>query len=1048
MQTEWTDELLNAKADAETSGEVLTDSLLLISQTSSEDSQFSYPLRSTTQEYLYSGFLSRIEEFDEETYGNQEESDVHSEGPVEIDSSTTTSKQSHTFFDMYNDMVTVDVQIKLWIEESVVITDPKFIKLKAEMLPTVAFTEPVKNVDGIASNKPSNSEVHALFGNEWMMDELLGSVVQNYKLQLGNNPNHPLWMQRISAVQAEAVQVASSAPQGNNSGWSSALQNFMLSLLLMLVVGAVVVLGFAARHRRQQKRYEQQLQALHGGDLSLNGNGGNNGGDFQDEYSVNSKSYQDHPQRLMTSLSQDGDASFMSEMSSGASTGIRRPPSINTRQTSLDSARHGSDVFHRSPQQSALTALEASDRYLSKHRPDLYSDDSASQSSSIFGRSYLIPSNPFEWLYGGGGSGRDGDRDGHFPGFGGGSAASAASGSNIIFGGAAGMFATPTAAQDVPRRTSFTTPSPSTTPPSAFTPVSSQTNLAALAGTGGNGDGNGGSHHDDGNMFGSGNGGTTPSSHTGNAWAAADFQDDTPSVASSVVGSIFRNLSMSSWVSGSQHSQQQQQQQQQMQDFDYQHQDPSLLLQHQPGDIELEELQDEEYDFAFQDFPRADGTPCLIYKDDQDELKERQRKSIFVIDDDLDQADDNDNGSTTSSQHTDTETKQDDASAKPVSDHAFMRMLSENSLAIDDEPAIEDERDELILHLPGEGPNDDTSGKSPQFQQQLGRLLETKQRRYAMEYKKEAIVKEQRLKRKEVREQQRVDRHKAMERDLEEIEAEFLSPLARDMQEKQQQQQQQSALHPPRSPKPPGLQQQHHQRQRSGNLGAASPARRGHQRQNSLGAASPFRRQSSNSNHSNHNRSLSHNMGAPSPRVVARTAYSSQQHQRSITADNGGIFRSASHDVGDRSMDSSQHGSGGGGGGGEYQMKVRPVNMYERDMFGGSATQEDLSLPTMSGNPKYPSPQAVVDEILQPSRHSKTASIGGGGGGGAGRQPHTFNHRRSRSSIQNNTGSFDVVDFGGVNHFAQQQQQAPPPQRSPLKQSSSHRRSQSSSIAG
>jgi hypothetical protein len=61
---------------------------------------------------------------------------------------------------------------------------------------------------------------------------------------------------------------------------------------------------------------------------------------------------------------------------------------------------HGSDTFHRSSHTEATSVLEASDRYLIKHRPDLYQQSDQQQSQVIvFGRNYAIPPNPFEYIY-------------------------------------------------------------------------------------------------------------------------------------------------------------------------------------------------------------------------------------------------------------------------------------------------------------------------------------------------------------------------------------------------------------------------------------------------------------------------------------------------------------------------------------------------------------------------------------------------------------------------------------------------------------------------
>ena len=227
--------------------------------------------------------------------------------------------------------------------------------------------------------------------------------------------------------------------------------------------------------------------------------------------------------------------------------------------------------------------------------------------------------------------------------------------------------------------------------------------------------------------------------------------------------------------------------------IDYTHRDPTLIN----SEIELEDLppnagimineeqryhddDDNDYEFAFQDFPRHDGTPCLIYNEESllKEREARQRK-IFVVDSN------NNNTSDDSIDIVDDEKKSmdEDELTKPVSDQAFMNMLSQNSLAIDGEAltsSYEDVGDiSMDSRANGSDPNLQTPqfGKSPKFQEQLSQLMQTKQRRYAMEHKKEDIMNQHRKNRKQAREQERRNRHKEMERELEDIEAEFFSPV-------------------------------------------------------------------------------------------------------------------------------------------------------------------------------------------------------------------------------------------------------------------------------
>jgi len=298
--------------------------------------------------------------------------------------------------------------------------------------------------------------------------------------------------------------------------------------------------------------------------------------------------------------------------------------------------------------------------------------------------------------------------------------------------------------------------------------------------------------------------------------------------------------------------------------------------------------------------------------------------------------------------------------------------------------------------------------KSSEFQAKLSRLMETKRQRYSRENKNAAIVAANQKKRKNARERERVDRHKAIERELEDIEAEFsltmqpLSPVRNNNNGSSSNMNNNngningrvtpgSKTHSPKqagatarfSPMPsritasparnniaalsPGRSNMmrgrggagggHHSRQNS--LGGGS-----HRKQNSLGA-SPFRKFSPRTRYPHHAQSLS--MGG---------------------GENGDIFRGAG---GFEGRQSSNRLSPPGAPTGDvvetqdYKPKFRPVNLHGSDRFsgpqGGHDTDRyynDLSLPLMAvgGGPqqqsqsqqydaKYRSPQAVIDEVLQ-----------------------------------------------------------------------------------
>jgi hypothetical protein len=506
---------------------------------------------------------------------------------------------------------------------------------------------------------------------------------------------------------------------------------------------------------------------------------------------------------------------------------LKRPPPLNMRASSLDSARHGVDVFHRTSTLTAMTALEASDRYLSRHRPDLYYNQQQQfhhqqqerqnpTIMNVFGRTYEIPSNPFDFLTGGGGGGGGGyfgfaqppsfqDHHHHH------------SSASNAYPFSPTAFATPTHDNNnmnrgTPFSTTPTTPSPTTmSSNSAFTPIPPppQQNLAASAER----------YYHHAHVV------TTEeqppkslkqaAAHTGQSWQQNPDQHQSQnqyySSATNAIGNIFRNLSVTSWLNsnnnngGSRYYVDEEDEDDDIEALSFHRSnDPSLINPDiSMGDIELEDLP-ADYDFPFQDFPRTDGTPCLIYNEDALLERERQRqaKEIFATSSTISSIDDVDYSSGTEKKEDDTTQHQQQRRRRmsSVSDMAFRRMLSDNSMVIDDNgwDGIDDDAAITATTAEGGGPS---LAKSPQFQKQLAKLLETKQRRYAMEYKKEVIVQEQRKKRKHIREKQRLERHKAMERDLEEIEAEFfLSPSSLGRSRNTQQQQHQANPPPSLSP--------------------------------------------------------------------------------------------------------------------------------------------------------------------------------------------------------------------------------------------------------
>ena len=1043
---------------------------------------------------------------------------------------------------IYDHLVTVDLRVKLYLRKEgyysneddedslrgrknlrmLQLDNTGEAELLAEMIPTIAFLEPVSEAKRLA--KPGNADVKELFG-VWM-DYMFGKQVDVYLRTLREYENQDL-LQEISKLSVDVdvgSPVSPSASESNSSSssnnsytglWSEKTQNILIIIVVVLAVLAVIWPMYTyAQHVKKDR--ELRLQLMHGG-LSLDGGGGDEY-DFSDSFG--SVTYHDNVHDMVKlppiipSVAAPNSALQMPEALA-----------MSQRAQSLDTARHGKDIFpsvsrsRSDSTKSALHALEASDRYLSRHRPDLFYDKQASEDKgtfNMFGRVYEIPSNPFEFIYKGGeqqqspqhqspenhiprtNSSKDLGPSAHFPFIsprGSFTGRPSSLGSNMYNG----------------RSTSVgSTGNNSIGNTSHFTPiVVPNQNLAA-----------GFSNEDaeereeaHSRMM------AAPgiAAHTGHSWqnnndeSFSSSQHAHPSYSAdgnggSVIGNIFRNLSIGSWYNNDislnnsytanphlgpdyNHSASSGAEEVYYDDDDYPHNDSSLFQR----EIELESLPNDEedpenYDFAFQDFPRKDGTPCLIIDDDSF-LSERKRresaKMIFTIDDDEAGEGNNNDGSFS-------EKKLGDL---PVSDEAFKMMLSQNALDIDNSVLqIDDSEDDIMVLPPLEGSflSEDThDAKSPEFQSKLSRLVDTKRQRYTRENKNAAIVAANRKKRKNVRERERVDRHKAIERELEDIEAEFsltMQPLSPDQNKNANTNTNISNNHarttPKRnthSPKPStggaryspmpsrmaaspvrkNLATLSPPRSNLSNIAAVSPARsnmprsRGHGRQNSMGGG--HRKQNS--------------LGASPFRTFSpRTRYPGHVQSQSFGG-NGDIFRgegvsrSASHrsvSPPDSMSDLDR----------DYKPKFRPTNMYGSDRFsgphggGGGEKYDDLSLPSMAigggkdpqlYDPKFRSPQAVIDEVLQSGAQTSMQNQRHYA------QPTRYSHHqrsltpsRMRPGPQTNsrrrTNSFDVNDdsyqrriqqSGSTGYSTSSSSQLP--QHSMIRQSPSggHRRVQS-----
>jgi len=976
--------------------------------------------------------------------------------------------------------------------------DDDYAEFLAEMIPTIAFLEPFQEQQ--KRTKPSNENVRALFGG-WM-DFLFGIQRDIYLRTLVGHPTQEL-LQEITKLKVDVdvdvnvdvpidtgtssntntnantnrqpgtstgtppMASAASSNDSNNKNmykedWSDRTKNALITMLVVLACIALVWPLYAWNEGIKRDR-EIKLQLLHHGGESLQSSDGYGDG-YNDDLS--SVTYRDDP-------------SHSNNYNNSNCSPLPRPRSLQ-RTCSLDAARHGSDVF-RAPNSnasaapnhqnitstaSAMAALDASDRYLSRHRPDLFYDQHRSDTNSsvsVFGRSYEIPSNPFEFIYKGyyqnqnqqqqqqqqqqqppqGNSssphfGIGLGRSAHFP------------------------FSSPNRSPFRGRSISLssvgsnsnTSVNANANSASHFAPIQ---NLAA-----------GGGEHDEDEEERDESG--FAASHTGHSWqnhhTHPEQQQDlpTPSMAQpngggagSLMGNIFRNLSMSTWYSSGNANNGNGNSNGNGNNYDYnnhynsnpdyrpsysggeeevyyddydnnndshylsQYEDPTLY----GREIEMESLPYVEnddpsnYKFAFQDFPRKDGTPCLIVDDDT-LLNERQRresaKMIFTIGSD---GDDDDDGSLT-------ERKLDDRTQ--VSDDAFKRMLSQNSSNIDGSSLADkrslsiDDGDTGSITLPplessflsSDNPPD---AKSQEFQDKLSRFISIKIAHYENETKNAAIVAEKKKKRKNVRERERVDRHKAIERELEDIEAEFSltvqprSPMRNKNKNNNGSGSGNLIGTPGRnnngsgsgnvigtpgrskelSPKPTGvgarfspMPSRYNVSPGNHSIVTHSPGRailgRGsdhahmrtnsynsvggdHRRRNSFGT-SPFRQCSPRARHPQHTKNKSSSSG--------------------IGNGNGEIFRQeGAAGSGDRvsppdglaNLDAPTD---------LYKVKFRPVNLHGSDRFSGSqgghghgtSPLDALSLPSMTTvggagqlqqqhDAKFPSPQAVIDEVMQ-----------------------------------------------------------------------------------
>ena len=859
------------------------------------------------------------------------------------------------------------------------------ITIIAEMEGTAAFLEPHEH-----RYKPTNEDVWKILG-DWTADYFQNNR-GSYLTELEQSDQKAFQDIKKLKIETNIDDVGKTpSPVIVSDGWGSRAERAILVLLIIIAVMALTWIVLYVYHKR---RISMELLKL---------------------------SYSDSEPNETT----DDTMVFLSPAAGGpprakwSPSGAMQYPARG-RVGSMDAVRHGGDTTYDSATNGALQILNASDRYLSKHRPDLFEalngkpappgsspgeapgdqsrfsfpgfgasfsslsqhDDfstASSAASKYFGgtssRKYVIPSNPFEYIY---------------------SAASAF-----------GSYQRPT--QEEPsqqaamemheqqhRRSSFTSRRSS-----VVTLDEQQENFAA-AGMEVDHD-----YPDD----------ERQGFHGGvdQSYEVPHYNGYTP------ISSLWRNISnMVGWDDAAS--------MRSSQDglkFVGEGEEESGLDLPQFHHEYHDDPEEEDYNFAFKDFPRHDGTPCVMYDDFGNSTIGGMPSSPFVIGGGSD----------------------DDIPTQPVSDAAFQRMLSQQSGLEDieyDDPDTQIKVDDM-----------EEEEEVEDIKPKLERILEMRhrqiQKRGIVEKHREARARE----RKEQREQERRERHRAMEMEIENLEFESFSPLATRGRGKSKQQN--APLSPTREP--------NHYGNDNHGWRATSPKR--------ANSPKPYKSFSPKPPKSPmRNRSPTRTREQSPMRFIASRSpqvYSAPDHA-AINGPGSEIFRpnpkSSYHDAGASVSSSGQHhatlralSSSESAGlesanekGGSLQYRPREsadgmgfkkalhVDTFSRLNGGGNfdnLSLDKLSLPSIgNGNAatsettKNPSPNSVMDDIFTPSkylrknqaatnkpagRHRRVSSFGafmedasrgmdGSSHGGYGTpvKSHKYHHRRVNSGQQHN----------------------------------------------
>eukprot|EP00934_Nitzschia_sp_Nitz4_P001025 Nitzschia sp. Nitz4//scaffold5_size260463//91278//94320//NITZ4_000970-RA/size260463-augustus-gene-0.8-mRNA-1//1//CDS//3329555304//1025//frame0 len=797
---------------------------VLISETNGKDSSLSYPIRTITQSFLLEQLASKISTFKSQTRQG-------------ID----TGAEWNSIYQLLSE---IDLKAHMYLVEGTTLEEESntrrnlgskqqrrqltsYITLRTEFYGSLVFEEPDD-----AATKPANDEVRSLFG-DWI-DEIFDDDRDQYFRELVQSDQDLL--REMTYVRVETNIDESSAGQSTNLvGWSQRTEKVLLALLILTGVMGLSWMGLYLQQRRKHRSKAREF--VEEQDLKLDV----------------------HP---------------------------NRPPSVKEagRSSSMDSVRHGNDVFHRNSVSGAMSVLEDTDKYLSKHRPDLYDQNGSNNASfNMFGGDYNIPANPFEFIY---------------------SAFSAPAPNTSLEPSPQGAF--------TPRATALASPAYGHRPSLDF----EAENIAASSNF---------DHYND---------SEAPDDERMDQEHAAMFSPRlsgaghwADSGGYRPISSIWRNIanmwdndpyrpqsSNDGLVIGSPHS-----------------------ITNENGmemqTIPLEPYRDDaaNYDFAFQDFPRHDGTPCLIFNESA-----YQRNSMASFD----------AGSTLS----DLDDSQDmePAQTTPLSDEDFQRMLAQHNhynpdtnSSFDDSIFSDEQTGQVQDVTPSSLLNE---AKSPAFKDKLGRLMQQKHRHY----EKKTIVEkhqERRAKeRKHQRDQERRDKHKVLARNIEDIEAAFASPLAgaparnRDFAH-------------PQSPKVDSSRWSSAQYSPNPNRGRYSPKPSSQGAQSYSNGFSPYRP----SSRRGRSGSLSNQEEPSSFRPLARHGSSMSSSRNSSPQSEASVSEKSGHPT-NLYVDT------------RHTLSLRTGSASASSLPGAmdSSDLDKLSMPqmTIDGNEKYPSPSSVMDELI------------------------------------------------------------------------------------